>query len=76
MTAFFRAGFIDFNPTITTGAYDLLFPKRVPMRSCSMPVAVSFTDFFHSSCVSWGINDSILQSDNVVMFLLFRAEKV
>lgn len=30
MTAFFRAGFIDFNPTIATGAYDLLFPE---MRS-------------------------------------------
>lgn len=31
---------------------------------------------FHSFCVLLGINDSILQSDNVVMVSLFRAEKL
>lgn len=31
---------------------------------------------FHSCCVFLGINDSILQSDNVVMLFLFRAEKL
>ena len=30
----------------------------------------------HSFCVLLGTNDSILQSDNVVMLFLFRAEKV
>lgn len=76
MASFFRAGFIHSNPTIAPGAYYLFFRNAFLLNAGGCELSRLFF-FFHSFYVLWGINDSILQSDNVVVFFfLFRAEKV
>lgn len=68
MTSFLGQDLFIVTPTTATGAYHSFFCNAFLLDAGGSMLH----SLFHSFYVLLGINDSILQSDNVVMLFLFQ----